>query len=145
MNRPYNHHIKFSVELPQLSGKELEGQLSTFSDSGRSLAGLGAGGLGALLGLGIGGLTASKGKRIRNALIGAGIGGAAGGLGGYYLSPHIKPINFNYLDTDTIKRTLGISHGTPESKSRAVSLAEMLGAFGNPQLIGSILDDKHIR
>jgi hypothetical protein len=156
MNRPYSHRIKFAqkverydvpVQYPRVSGKDLETVLKSIGETGRLYAALGTGGLGALLGAGIGGLTASQGKRLRNALIGAGIGGLGGATGGYYGSKHIYPINFSYRDIDNIRTALKEPNikniraawadalTDPEIVVKPISLAEIMGGFGNINLL----------
>jgi hypothetical protein len=144
----YRHYIKQAEQadgFPQASKSDLEVVLKGTAPTGQLYSGLGLGGLGALLGAGIGGVTAEKGKRIRNALIGAGIGGAAGGAGGYFLSPHIHPINMAYIDSDKVNLTNLINRywRSPEStpsliENRALSVAEILGAAGNINLLSQL-------
>ena len=70
-------------------------------------------------------------------------GGAAGGAGGYFLSPHIHPMNLSYIDTDKATVPYAIKHywnpGSVPSlvETRPISFAEMLGAAGNPSVLNS--------
>ena len=136
---PYSHYIpvryKQAIDEPmQHSTKALEEASKGLTPSGQFAAGVGGGGLGALLGAGVGAFTAPEGQMLRRALLGAGIGGAAGGLGGYFASPHIKPFNITYDDTDTAPLG-GMGGDIPglrgERKTRPISVAEILGALTN--------------
>lgn len=127
---------KRSVDFPRLSGKELEDFMKAVTPGGQLLAGLGGGGLGALLGAGVGAISAPEGKMLRRALMGAGIGGGLGGLGGYFGSPHIRPTSLTYQDSDT-----GYLGGIgADVKTRPVSIAELLGPFTNANVLEDITD-----
>ena len=134
---PYLHHASVGKKAGQdsgpesVSGSQLEAALSEASDRGRKYVGIGGGVLGALLAGGLGALTAPEGKRLRNSLIGAGIGGATGGAAGYYLSP-VMPVPFlgsTYRDSDT-RNIRNLYQG--DTKSRSVSLAELIGGLLGP-------------
>ena len=147
----YSHYSPYRSKLGEIKGRSssrLESDLAENLGKGQMAAGYGGGALGALLGAGVGagvgGLTASKGKKLRNALIGAGIGGvgggALGGLGGYYGSPFLPGGSFTFADTDKTLSPAGddydpfANEGKGPTTTKNISLANLLGMdFPGPQ------------
>lgn len=145
----YSNSTKKAENLPLISGKGLESFFKGVSPSGAAYTGLGTGVLGALLGAGAGGLLSEKGKKLRSALIGALAGGAGGGALGYFGSGHVYPMSMSFRDADTAKSVVDstptkidemfgatpITHMEYSEVTRPLSIADMLGIFGNTEFI----------
>ena len=145
----YSNSTKKAENLPLISGKGLESFFKGVSPSGAAYTGLGTGVLGALLGAGAGGVLSEKGNKLRNALLGALAGGAGGGALGYFGSSHIHPMSFSFRDADTAQSIVdsaptnieAMFGATPKTHieyseaTRPLSVADMLGIFGNTEFI----------